>query len=489
MSLERPAAVVVLAAGEGKRMKSSTPKVLHEIAGRSMLGHALAAAQALQPEQLIVVIGHGRDQVAPYLEKAEQPTRAVVQEQQNGTGHAVRLALADAGDLSGTLVVTMGDTPLLRGETLQALVRDHQSSQSAATVLTAVLADPAGYGRVMRDEQGAVVGIVEDKDASETQRAVREINSGMYAFDAQLLRVALAAVSTDNAQGEEYLTDVVAILRGQGHRVGAMPAPDADEILGVNDRAQLAEAGRLLRDRIVTHWMREGVTVVDPATTWIGNDVVLEPDAVVRPHTTLEGRTTISRGADVGPGCRLLDTVVGEGARVAETTADRAEIGASADVGPYTHLRPGTRLGPRTKAGSFVEMKEAVLGEGSKAPHLAYVGDADIGTGSNIGCASVFVNYDGITKHRTTVGDHVRIASDTMLVAPVTIGDGAYTAAGSVITEDVPPGALAVARGRQRNVEGWVERRRPGSAAARAAARARDNGGTTAPTVPEEGSS
>lgn len=489
MSFDRPAAVILLAAGEGTRMKSAVPKVLHALAGRTLLGHALAAAQALDPQHLLVVLGHGRDAVSAYLAHAAPEARAVVQAEQKGTGHAVRLALEAVPGLDGTVVVTYGDTPLLRGETLQALVDVHAEGASAATVLTAILPDPTGYGRVLRDDTGSVAAVVEEKDATEAQRAIQEINSGMYAFDGASLREALGKLSTDNAQGEEYLTDVVAILRESGARVAAQPAEDCEEILGVNDRVQLAEAGRLLRDRVVTAWMRQGVTVVDPATTWIDVGVTLEPDAVLRPNTTLEGRTTIACGADVGPNCVLRDTAVAEGARVSETTADRADIGAGAVVGPYTHLRPGTRLGRRTKAGSFVEMKEAVLGEGSKAPHLAYVGDADIGVESNVGCAAVFVNYDGIAKHRTTVGDHVRIGSDTMIVAPVTIGDGAYTGAGAVVTSDVPPGALALKEGKQRNVEGWVERRRPGTAAAEAAARARDNGGTSIPPEPEEGSS
>ena len=371
----------------------------------------------------------------------------------------------------------MGDSPLMRGETLAALVEAHRDHGNAATLITAVLRDPTGYGRVLRDHDGTVTGIVEQKDATETQRAIAEVNTGFYAFDARLLTWALSKLTTDNAQGEEYLTDVIGILREQGHPLGAVPAEDPAEILGVNDRVQLAEAGRLLRDRINERWMRAGVTIVDPASTWIDVTVSLEQDVVLLPGTLLAGNTSVATGAVVGPRCRLTDTTVGAEARIDETTADRTEIGAEAQVGPYTHLRPGTRLGRGAKAGSFVEMKEARLADGAKAPHLAYVGDADVGEGSNLGAATVTVNYDGVTKRRTVVGAHARVGSDTMLVAPVTIGDGAYTAAGSVITEDVPPGAMAVARGRQRNVEGWVARRRPGTKAAEAAARARDNEG------------
>ena len=470
MSPSRPAAVVVLAAGAGTRMRSALPKVLHPVAGRTLVGHALAAAQGLDPRQLLVVVGHGGDAVAAHLAEIAPDARPVVQEQQNGTGHAVRIALEAAGELDGTVVVTAGDSPLVTAGTLGSLVDAHVGQGNAATVLTAVVLDPTGYGRVLRDDTGAVTQIVEHKDATEAQRAVAEVNSGMYAFDARLLREALSRVTTDNAQGEEYLTDVLGILRGRGHRVGALAAPDPAEILGVNDRVQLAEAGRILRDRIVGHWMREGVTVVDPATTWIEAGVVLAPDVTVLPNTLLEGGTSIGAGAEVGPNCRLRDTRVGEGAIVTDTTADGADIGAEATVGPYTSLRPGTRLGRRAKAGSFVEIKASTVGDGSKVPHLSYVGDADIGADVNVGAATVFVNYDGVAKHRTTVGDGVRIGSDTMLVAPVTLGDGAYTAAGSVITADVPPGAMAVARGRQRNIEGWVARRRAGTSAARAAA-------------------
>ncbi|MDP9396340.1 MAG: bifunctional UDP-N-acetylglucosamine diphosphorylase/glucosamine-1-phosphate N-acetyltransferase GlmU [Actinomycetota bacterium] len=481
MSPSLPAAVIVLAAGGGTRMKSATPKVLHAVAGRTLLGHSVAAARELQPERLLVVVGHGRERVAGHLAEVEPAARPVVQEQQNGTGHAVRVALAAAGELEGTVVVTMGDSPLMRGETLRALVEAHASAGNAATLLTAVLADPTGYGRVLRDDAGSVTRVVEQKDATEAHRAVNEVNTGFYAFDARLLGEALSKLTTGNAQGEEYLTDVVGILREQGHALGAVPVEDPAETLGVNDRVQLAEAGRLLRDRINERWMRAGVTIVDPTSTWIDATVTLEQDVILLPGTMLEGGTSVASGAVIGPRCRLTDTTVGAGARVDEATADRTEIGAEAQVGPYTHLRPGTRLGRDAKAGSFVEMKAARLADGAKAPHLAYVGDADVGEGSNLGAATVTVNYDGVSKHRTVVGAHARVGSDTMLVAPVTVGDGAYTAAGSVITDDVPPGAMGVARGRQRNVEGWVERRRPGTKAAEAAARARDNEGHSQP--------
>ncbi len=478
VSSPRPSAVVVLAAGEGTRMASATPKVLHTVAGRSLVGHVLAAVGTLEPEHLVVVVGHGRDQVVAHLADIAPGALTVVQEQQNGTGHAVRVALEglDSAGVSlgaGPVLVVAGDTPLLRGETLRSLLELHDAEGARSTVLTAVLEDPTGYGRVLRDPaSGHVTGIVEQKDADAAQRAVREINSGVFAFDLAALRDALGRLTTDNAQGEEYLTDVLGLHVSAGLTVAAVIAPSEDEILGVNDRVQLAEAGALLRDRINESWMRAGVTIVDPATTWIDADVVLERDSVVERNSSLHGRSSVATGAVIGPDTSLTDVVVGEGATVLRTHGSGAEIGPRATVGPFTYIRPGTRLAAGAKLGAYVEAKNAVVGEGSKVPHLSYVGDVEIGVGSNIGAATVVVNYDGIAKHRTVIGDHVRIGSDSMLVAPVTIGDGAYTAAGSVITDDVPPGAMAVGRARQRNVDGWVGRKRPGSASAEAAAAA-----------------
>jgi bifunctional UDP-N-acetylglucosamine pyrophosphorylase / glucosamine-1-phosphate N-acetyltransferase len=465
-------AAIVLAAGEGTRMKSATPKVLHELCGRSMLGHVIAALRGSHPEQLVVVTGQGRDQVEQQLKQIDPDAVAVFQPTQNGTGHALRIALQalDAGGLlEGTVLVAPGDTPLLSAATIQALAG--RPTEMVAAVLTANVPDPTGYGRIVRDAAGQVAGIVEHADATVAERTITEINSAVYAFDAAALREALGQLTAHNAQAEEYLPDVVRILVRGGHQVGALLIDDWREIAGVNDRVQLAQARAHLRDRLLADFMLGGVTVIDPATTWIDVDVVLEPDAVVLPNTMLLGRTTIASGARVGPNCSLLDTTVGAGAVVRDATCEGASIGPDATVGPYTYLRPGTRLGRGAKAGGFVEMKNAVVGEDSKVPHLSYVGDATIGERSNIGAATIFANYDGESKHATVVGDDVRIGSDTMLVAPVVIGDGAYTAAGSVIVDDVPPGALAVGRGRQRNVEGWVEKKRPGSASARAASR------------------
>jgi bifunctional UDP-N-acetylglucosamine pyrophosphorylase/glucosamine-1-phosphate N-acetyltransferase len=465
------AAVVVLAAGEGTRMRSSTPKVLHGFAGRSLLGHAVAAAESLHPDVLVVVVGHGRDRVAAHLAAIAPQARVAVQQQQRGTGHAVECALPQVPS-HGTVVVTYADVPLLTPATLAALVAEHSCAGAAVTVLTAQVPDPTGYGRVLRDASGAVEQIVEHRDADEAQRAVREINSGIYAFDAPALRTYLARLDSANEQGECYLTDVVRLARADGLPVGTLLLDDALQTQGVNDRVQLAALAREANRRLLEQWMRAGVTVVDPATTWVDVSVQLARDVTLLPGVRLEGSTAVGESAVVGPDCTLADTVVEAGASVVRSHVTGARIGAGASVGPYTFLRPGTVLGPDVKVGAYVEVKASTVGAGSKVPHLSYVGDATIGEGSNIGAATIFVNYDGVAKHTTTVGDHVRIGSDTMLVAPVEVGDGAYTAAGSVITEDVPPGAMAVGRARQRVIRGWVARRRAGTASATAAARA-----------------
>lgn len=451
-------------------MKSATPKVLHRLAGRTLVGHVLQAASELEPKEVVVVVGHGREQVTAHLAESGTAVRTAVQEEQRGTGHAVRTALAElGGTVEGTVVVLCGDTPLLTGTTLDALCRTHSADGNAVTVLTAEVPDASGYGRIVRDGSGAVTAIVEHKDAGPEELAIREINSGVFAFDGRLLAEALGQVRTDNAQGEEYLTDVLGILRGAGHRVGAALAGDHREIAGINNRVQLAQAGRVLNERLLEAAMLGGVTVIDPASVFVDATVGFGRDVVLHPGTQLLGATRVEDGAEVGPNSRLTDTVVGAGARVDNTVAVGAEIGAEASVGPFAYLRPGTRLGTGAKAGTYVEMKNATVGAGTKVPHLSYVGDATIGEHTNIGAASVFVNYDGVNKHHTTIGSHCRTGSDNMFVAPVTIGDGVYTAAGSVITKDVPAGALAVARGQQRNIEGWVARKRPGSAAAKAA--------------------
>jgi bifunctional UDP-N-acetylglucosamine pyrophosphorylase/glucosamine-1-phosphate N-acetyltransferase len=455
-------------------MKSRIPKVLHPLCGRSMLGHALAAAAELAPERLVVVAGHSRDEVSAEAARQVPAVHVVLQERQGGTGHAVRTVSEALGDLPGIVVVTYGDMPLLRAQTLSALVREHATAGNAVTVLTALVPDPAGYGRIIRDGSGALAEIVEDADATAEQRVISEINTGCYAFDGALLAGAVKRVATSNAQGQEYLTDVVAIMRGDGHLAGTVLAGDPAEIQGVNDQVQLAQARRALNGRLLEDWMRAGATIVDPASTWIDVDVTLAPDATIMPGTHLEGRTDIGAGARIGPGCLLRDTSVGPEAMLLYTVCESAEVGPGATIGPFARLRPGTRISAGAHIGTFVELKNSRVGEGAKVPHLSYVGDADIGEGANIGAATIFANYDGVAKHHTTVGAHVFTGSDTVLVAPVTIGDGAYTAAGSVVTEDVPPGAIAVARGKQHSSPGWVERKRPGTGSAAAAARARE---------------
>ncbi|MBQ1045433.1 bifunctional UDP-N-acetylglucosamine diphosphorylase/glucosamine-1-phosphate N-acetyltransferase GlmU [Micromonospora sp. C72] len=464
--------VVVLAAGEGKRMKSSLPKVLHPLLGRTLLGHVLAAAGPLGADRTVVVVGHGADQVRAHLTDVAPAATAVLQERQLGTGHAVRIALDAVPDATGTVVVINGDVPLLRPETVQALVEAHEDAAAAATVLAAEVPDPTGLGRIVRDVQGQLEQIVEERDASPQQRALREINAGIYAFDVARLREALGKLSTDNDQGEEYLTDVFALLRDAGEPVAVHCAADHVETLGCNDRVELSALRRLLRDRVNEGWMRTGVSILDPHTTWIDVTVTVERDAVIDQNTQLQGATVVGAGALVGPDTTLVDTVVGAGASVVRSHALGAEVGPEASVGPYAYLRPESRLGRKAKVGTFVETKKASIGDGSKVPHLSYVGDATIGEHSNIGAATVFVNYDGVRKHHTTIGSHARTGADNMFVAPVRVGDGAYTAAGSVITGDVPPGAMAVARGQQRNVEGWVLRKRAGTEAAEAARRA-----------------
>jgi bifunctional UDP-N-acetylglucosamine pyrophosphorylase / glucosamine-1-phosphate N-acetyltransferase len=465
---------VVLAAGEGTRMRSATPKVLHPVGGRPLVEHAVRAAAGLKPAHLVVVLGHGRDAVAAHLASLDGVATAV-QETQDGTGHAVAcgLSVLPAG-LTGTVLVTYGDVPLLDTDTLAALLDAHTEQGNAVTVLTASVEDPTGYGRIIRSADASVQAIVEHKDATAEQRAITEVNSGVYAFDAEVLVDGLSRLSTDNSQGELYLTDVLGIASGDGRRVGALVCADPWLVEGVNDRVQLARLGAELNRRTVERWMREGVTVVDPATTWIDQDVTLARDVLIEPNVQLRGATSLGEGAVVGPDTTLTDVAVGAGASVVRTHGSESEIGPGASVGPFAFLRPGTVLGAKGKIGTFVEVKNSDIGAGSKIPHLSYVGDATIGEQSNIGAASVFVNYDGVKKHRSIVGSHVRMGSDNMYVAPITIGDGAYSGAGTVLRRNVPPGALAVSGGPQRNIDDWVLRMRPGTAAAEAAQAAKD---------------
>ena len=464
-----PAAVIVLAAGAGTRMKSRTPKILHEIGGRSLVGHALHAARTIRPQELALVVRHERDLVAAHIAAVDPGALIVDQDEVPGTGRAVEAALEalDArGPLSGTVVVTYGDVPLLTGELLGQLVASHEAEHNAVTVLTAVLDDATGYGRILRAADGSVTGIREHKDATDTERDIREINSGIYAFDAAVLRDSLAHVTTDNAQGEKYLTDVLSLARAAGGRVAAVVTEDRWQVEGANDRVQLSALGAELNRRTVEAWMRAGVTVVDPATTWIDATVTLDEDVRLLPNIQLHGTTTVARDAVVGPDTTLTDVRVGEGAKVVRTHGSGSTIGAKASVGPFTYLRPGTVLGETGKIGAFYETKNVTIGRGSKLSHLGYAGDAEIGEDTNIGCGNITANYDGEKKHRTVIGSGVRTGSNTVFVAPVQVGDGAYSGAGAVIRRDVPPGALVLSLAKQQNSEGWVLANRPGSVSA-----------------------
>jgi bifunctional UDP-N-acetylglucosamine pyrophosphorylase/glucosamine-1-phosphate N-acetyltransferase len=484
-----PAAVIVLAAGAGTRMKSRTPKILHEIGGRSMVGHALLAARSISPDQLAVVVRHERDLVARHLADVDPAAVIVDQDDIPGTGRAVEVALQalDAEqNLTGTVVVTYGDVPLLSGGLLAELVATHERDANAVTVLTAVLDDATGYGRILRGDDGTVTGIREHKDASDAERLIREVNSGIYAFDAGVLRDALAHVTTDNSQGEKYLTDVLALARRAGGRVAAVVTADRWQVEGANDRVQLAALGAELNRRIVEAWMRAGVTVVDPSTTWIDASVTLDEDVRILPNTQLHGATSVARDAVVGPDTTLTDVTIGEGAKVVRTHGSGAFIGPDAAVGPFTYLRPGTVLGESGKIGAFYETKNVRIGRGSKLSHLGYAGDAEIGEDTNIGCGNITANYDGEKKHRTVIGSGVRTGSNTVFVAPVTVGDGAYSGAGAVIRKDVPAGALALTVAAQRNTEGWVQANRPGTRSAELAQAATTNSSST-PASTEEG--
>ncbi len=475
------AAVVVLAAGGGTRMKSSTSKLLHEVAGKSMLSYSVSAAAALAPEHLVVVVGHLREQVTGHLEQLSETVTTAVQEDQLGTGHAVACGLDGLGDFEGDVVVTYADVPMLTGDTLRQLVAVHRAHHNSVTVLTARVDDPSGYGRILRDGDG-ITGIVEHKDATDEQRAIDEINSGIYVFDAVTLREGLASLTTDNAQGEQYLTDVLTFAHGDNRRVGAHLIEDVWQTEGVNDRVQLARMNLEMNRRIRDAWMLAGVTMVDPASTWIDVDVDLARDVTLHPGVILQGATTVGEGAIIGPNTTLMNVEVGAGAEVIRTHGSFAVIGEGASVGPFAYLRPGTELGRKGKIGTFVETKNAVIGAGAKVPHLTYAGDAVIDEGVNIGAGTIFANYDGVNKSTSHVGRDAFVGSNTVLVAPVDIGPGALVGAGSTVTDDVPAGSLALARGRQRNIDGWMVERRPDSKAAAAAA---DHDGSIHPAVQE----
>lgn len=467
--------VIVLAAGGGTRMKSKTPKMLHQIAGRSLVGHVLAAVSEAGASRVVAVVGHQRELVEPHIAEILPEAVIAVQTEQLGTAHAVRVAVEAGAVSDGTVLVTYGDTPLLRGESLRALVADHEAAGRAATILSGIVPEPFGYGRILRGDAG-VTGIVEEKDATDEERAINEINSGIIAFDGGFLASVLPRIGNDNAKKEFYLTDAIALAVSDGLGVDAFVLDDVSEAEGANDRAQLAALGKILNDRIVTRWMKDGVTVMDPATTWIDADVELAPDVTILPGTQLIGATRIDEDAVVGPDCTLKDTEVGHGARVVRTQAELAVVGPGANVGPFSYLRPGTVLGEEGKIGGFVEVKNSTIGPGAKVPHLSYVGDATIGEGTNIGAGTIFANYDGVNKHKTRIGRHVKSGSGVTFVAPVVVGDGAATGGEALIREDVPPGALAVSAGQQRIIEGWALTKRAGTAQAAAAEEALESG-------------
>ena len=463
--------VIVLAAGEGTRMKSKSAKVLHEIAGRTIIENLLAAVKPLEAKNLTVVVGSHKDEVIEHLSQIAPKAKTVFQEKRNGTGGAAQLALTShKGD--GTVLILAGDTPLLTTQTLQEFIDLHASHKNKASVLTALLPDPTGYGRIIRGGDGVILKIVEEKDATDSEKDIDEINTGVYLFESKVLSAVISKIQSNNSQKELYLTDVISLLNDQKESVHAIVSNDYTETLGINDRTQLAECAAIMRDRINNQYMLAGVSIIDPTTTWIDAGVKIEADVVIYPSSSISGESVIKSGAIIGPRTTLVDCEVGSGASVIESFATKSKIGAGAKVGPYTYLRKGTVLDSDSKAGAFVEIKNSTVGKGSKVAHLSYVGDAQIGQESNIGAATVFVNYDGENKHQTKIGDQVRIGSDTMLVAPVTIGDGAYTAAGSVINEDVPAGAIGIGRARQVNILGWVLKKRKDSKSAAAAKKA-----------------
>ena len=448
---------VILAAGKGTRMKSALPKVLHAVGGKSMLRHVMTAAEQAGAKRTLVVVGFGGDKVQAEIGAAAE---FVLQAEQLGTGHAMMQVQPVLAGFSGTILLLCGDTPLLTGQALLDLVAAHQQSGAAATVLTAMPADATGYGRILRDESGQVLGIVEQKDATPEQKQIGEINTGIYCFEAAPLFAALAGLTCNNAQKEYYLTDVLAILAQAGQRVGAVEVADFQETLGINSRLQLAEAEKILRQRKLLELMDSGVTVMDPASTFVDASVSIGEDTVLYPFTWLEGETTIGRDCRIGPNSRISDSQLGDAVTLHFSYAHECKIAGGVSVGPYVHLRPDTELSAGVKVGNFVEIKNSRVGVGSKLPHLSYIGDADIGSGVNIGCGTITVNYDGKKKHRTVVGDTAFVGCNSNLVAPVSVGSGAYIAAGSTITKDVPDGALGVGRARQSNIAGWVEKKK-----------------------------
>ena len=448
---------IILAAGKGTRMKSSLPKVLHKAGGKAMLAHVLDAAKEAGAGRSIVVVGFGG---AAVEEALAGEAEFVTQAEQLGTGHAVLQTEFLLRGEKGTVLVLCGDTPLLTGTLLKKFVEEHAAAGAKATVLTAVMPDATGYGRVIRAADGTVAKIVEHKDATKEELDVREINSGIYCFSAPDLFAALHEVGNDNAQGEYYLPDVLEILKQKGEKIFAVAADSYEETLGVNSRAQLAASEKILRRRKNEALMAEGVTLMDPETTYVDVDVVVGRDTVIYPGTWLEGRTVIGEGCEIGPNSRFQNVKIGAHVTAHFCYAHECEIADGVTLGPYVHIRPDTKLAAGVKIGNFVEVKNSMVGEGTKLPHLSYIGDSDIGAGVNMGCGTITVNYDGKKKFRTTVGDGAFVGCNSNLVAPVRVGDNAYVGAGSTITKDIPEGDLAIARAHQKNITGWADKRR-----------------------------
>ncbi|NBR64771.1 MAG: bifunctional UDP-N-acetylglucosamine diphosphorylase/glucosamine-1-phosphate N-acetyltransferase GlmU [Actinobacteria bacterium] len=472
---EQHLAVVVLAAGEGTRMRSATPKVMHEIAGLPMLGHVLATATALGAQYVIPVIRHEKELLEPHIEGFYPTVHISHQDDIPGTGRAVECALnVLPEDFSGAVVVTSGDVPLLDVQTIESMIDVHLSSGAGATLLTAVFEDPSGYGRIVRSDSGMFSSIVEHRDATDAELEITEVNAGVYVFDHAELKKALTTIGTHNAAGEKYLTDVAVEILKSGREVQALQVSDNWLVAGVNNRVQLQQVSAELNKRICEAWMLAGVTIVDPQTTFIDITVMLAEDVTLLPGTHLRGLTTISRGSVIGPEVTIADSRVGENVSIVKSQISGSVIEDEATVGPFSYLRPGTHLGAGGKIGTFVETKNAVIGAGSKIPHLSYVGDASIGVESNIGAGTIFANYDGVSKHHTVIGSHVRSGSHNVFVAPIVIGDGAYTAAGTVVRKDVEPGALGMNVAPQRNLADWVLDKRATTKSAEAAKKAKE---------------
>lgn len=445
---------VVLAAGKGTRMKSKLYKVLHTVAGEAMVQHVIDSVKNAGVDKVVTVVGHGAEKVKETIGHSSQ---FVHQEEQLGTAHAVKTAKDILGTEKGTTIVVCGDTPLISDETIKNLLDFHESESAVATVLSAKVDNPFGYGRIIRDENGLVSGIVEQKDASSAEAEVNEISSGIFAFDNEKLFETLEKVNNDNAQGEYYLPDVIRILKEENEKVSAFITNDVDGIMGVNDRVQLAKAEQKMKERINHQHMLNGVTIIDPATTYIGKQVVIGEDTVVEPGVRLSGTTIIGKNVTIGMNSDIKNSTIKDDATIKQSVITDSVVGENATVGPFAQLRPGSELGKDTKIGNFVETKKAVLKDGAKVSHLSYIGDAEVGARTNIGCGSITVNYDGVNKFRTVIGDDAFIGCNSNLVAPVEIGDGSFIAAGSTITDDVPNESLALGRARQTTKEGYYK--------------------------------